>query len=263
MKTLLQILNKHYDKNLLDYKTFRKDFESKQTLLKECAISNDAKTDSEVLHVEMVYHSIAIKQKFEDVFFDTFVHMFDYWYDLTYLERKKQMNMDIERLMETLPYFMEGKQKIFMPCFDVAFNHLYTDEIVLLDLKQYHAFIRTFTKEIKEHMYGVRSFEIGSTSADVILADDQMYVLYHSLTHRLYLYQNDHFVHALSLDPKCTVSQYDHLKELATAFMSEDEDAMIAILNESELISSKMQKKLTKYQSKKDKKKNRKGDNKE
>lgn len=263
MKTLLQILNKHYDKQLLDYKPFRKAFESKQACLKECAISNDAKTDSEVLHVEMIYHSIAIKQKFEDVFFDTYVHMFDYWYDLTYLERKKQMNMDIDRLMETLPYFMEGKQKIFMPCFDVSFNHLYTDEIVLLDLKQYHTFIRTFAKEIKDHIYGVRAFEIGSTSADVIMAKEHTYVLYHPLTHRLYMYQHDHFEQALSLDPKCPVTAYDALKELATAFMANDEDTMLALLCDSEFISSKMHKKLTHYQNKKQKKKNRKGDNKE
>ena len=96
MKTIYDRLNKVYDKTLLDQKDIRKHYRTICDLLEEYQIPHDGKSDDAVIQNEIVYESLLVKRQFEDVFFDTYVKMFDYWYDLNYLERKAQMNVDVE-----------------------------------------------------------------------------------------------------------------------------------------------------------------------
>ena len=142
MKTIYDRLNKVYDKTLLDQKDIRKHYRTICDLLEEYQIPHDGKSDDAVIQNEIVYESLLVKRQFEDVFFDTYVKMFDYWYDLNYLERKAQMNVDVERFVKELRHFEADGETIYMPAFAPGFNHLYHTEIVLLDLKQYHKFIR-------------------------------------------------------------------------------------------------------------------------
>lgn len=250
MKTLLQVLNKAYDKQLLDHKAFRKEWEQKKQVLQQFQIACDKTSDVDIFQYEMIYYSIKMKQRFEDTFFDTYVHMFDYWYDLTYLERKQQMNTDIERLMETLPFFMEGDQKIFFPCFTIAYNHLYTDEIVLLDLKQYRAFIRDFAHEVHTGLYGVRPYQNACCSAQVCVEDGDAFVLYHPITHRLYRHKDGCFHATCSLNPKISIEDNDLLRDLARAFLHDDQDEMLTYMLQGVGVSSKMMHKLEKLQKK-------------
>ena len=142
MKTVYDILNKAYDKTLLDLKEVRQHHRKVCELLEEYQVPHDGKRDDDVIQCEILYESLMVKRQFEDVFFDTYVKMYDYWYDLNYLERKAQMNVDIDRFVSELRHFEAEGETIYMPAFAPGFNHLYHTEIVLLDLKQYHRFIR-------------------------------------------------------------------------------------------------------------------------
>lgn len=255
MKNLMERCNKKYDKPIIAGKIYKKEYDKMKLCLTEYGIPMEKKDDPSYFWLEIMYYSIQVKLRFEEVFLDTYVKMFDYWYDLTYLERKKQMNIDIDRLREQLPSFKAGEQDIYMPCFDKRFNNLYATEIVLLDLKQYHAFIRTFDKEIYEHLYGVDAFLYGCNSAEVVAQGEESFVLYHRGVNRLYVYRHDTYTHCLSFDPKQVPEEDSIIKQIAAYLLQEQEDEIIALLQDSELISKKMKQKLQKYQKKKQGKK--------
>lgn len=256
MKTLAQLLNKKYDKELLSYKEEKKAFSNISQLLSSYEIPVQAKSDHDVIRLEVIYNSLLVKQRFEEVFFDTYVKMFDYWYDLTYQERKKQMNVDIDRLKEELTCFMSGEEAVYMPSFDERINHLYATEIVLLDLKQYHRYIRECASEVREHLYGVLPFQHGFSSTRVYAEGEDSYVLYHPRTHRLYLYRNDTFTSQLSFDPSCEEEE-DTLKQIAMHMLLDQEEEILNIVLASNLVAEKTKKKLRKLQAKQLKKKNK------
>ena len=173
MKTIYDRLNKVYDKTLLDQKDIRKHYRTICDLLEEYQIPHDGKSDDAVIQNEIVYESLLVKRQFEDVFFDTYVKMFDYWYDLNYLERKAQMNVDVERFVKELRHFEADGETIYMPAFAPGFNHLYHTEIVLLDLKQYHKFIRECAKEVQYRRYGAKPFQYGFSSCELLAEADK------------------------------------------------------------------------------------------
>lgn len=251
MKTVIELVNKKYDKTLLDDKDYKKTFLKMCALLKEYDIAANAKTDAECFRIEMLYHALCNKRQFEDVFFDTYVTMFDYWYDLTYLERKQQMNIEIAKLKTTLPHFMSNDKEIYLPCFDERFNSLYTNEIVLLDLKQYHTFIRSCANEIKEHLYGYESYAHGFSSCEICAWDSlQDYVLYHTITRRFYVYRQDVCTMMFSLDPKQKECPLAVRYGIAKALLREDEEELLSLLIEYPLVGERFKKKLRKYQQK-------------
>lgn len=254
MQNFIELLNKTYDKHLCDKKAFYKPFKKQAALLQEYQINVAMKTDCDIFQCEIILYSIHVKQAFEAVFLDTYVTMFDYWYELTYLERKKQMNLDIERLMDTLPSFMIEDSRIFMPCFDASFNRLYTEEIVLLDLKQYHVFMNTFVDQIHPGLYGVEPYRQACSSAQVLATGSHAFVLYHPLVHRFYHYLDGACVNTLSLDPKNDKEEDAAHRELAALFLLQDEDALLQMLVEKDFVHAKMKKRLQKYQLKKAKK---------
>ena len=184
MKTIYDRLNKVYDKTLLDQKDIRKHYRTICDLLEEYQIPHDGKSDDAVIQNEIVYESLLVKRQFEDVFFDTYVKMFDYWYDLNYLERKAQMNVDVERFVKELRHFEADGETIYMPAFAPGFNHLYHTEIVLLDLKQYHKFIRECAKEVQYRRYGAKPFQYGFSSCELLAEADEGYVVFHPILHR-------------------------------------------------------------------------------
>lgn len=253
MKTIYEIVNKAYDKALLNHKEFRKQYHTITELLQEYDIPHDGKSDDEVIHNEIIYRSLLIKQQFEEVFFDTYVTMFDYWYDLTYQERKKQMNVDIARLCEQLAHFEADGETIYMPAFDASFNHLYHTEIVLLDLKQYHRYIRECAKEVNGYRYQAEPFRHGFSSCELVGEKKHRFVIYHPLMHRWYVYEEKRLITTLSSNPECEVKQA-WKQTIAQALLAEDEEPLVKLLEEYGIIGKHPQKKLRRLLQKKEKK---------
>lgn len=223
MKTIYDRLNKVYDKTLLDQKDIRKHYRTICDLLEEYQIPHDGKSDDAVIQNEIVYESLLVKRQFEDVFFDTYVKMFDYWYDLNYLERKAQMNVDVERFVKELRHFEADGETIYMPAFAPGFNHLYHTEIVLLDLKQYHKFIRECAKEVQYRRYGAKPFQYGFSSCELLAEADEGYVVFHPILHRWYLYDAGGLKRSVSVDMKQEL-QEDWKQEIALLLLKEQHD---------------------------------------
>ena len=220
MQNMEMILNRAYDKPFYKTKTYRKAVKKMDRFLKPYDILVEGKSDVDCFEKEIIFHSLKTKQQFEDVFFDTYVSMYDYWYDLTYQER---------------------------------INNLYTDENVLLDLKQYHRYIRTCHQEIKLHPYGAQCYKNDFSSAEVLFQKDGDFVLYHPLMHRFYVNKNNTWAKVLSFDPKKECSE-EALRKLAVSIFYDEEDTVINILLKEELVGKKIKRRLEIYQRKKQKK---------
>lgn len=251
MKDVIKRLQKTYDKRIVDHKQVKKKWKRQKEQLMELGVSINKEDDAMYFQYEIILKSIASKALFEETFLNTYVTMYDYWYDLTYQERKRQMNIDIQQTKASMNYFIYEEQAIYMPCFDRSFNHLYTDEIVLLDLKQYHAFIRSFAKEIKFDLYGVLPFLHGFSSAHVVLRQGDDFVVYHELVNRFYLYKDSKFYKAISLDPKHVCEDSQVQQQIAYALVHDDEDALLEQILTHHLVSNRIAKQLKRYQHKK------------
>lgn len=253
MKTLLELMNQTYDKKLENHKEYKKKLQDMKGFLTKNKVSCKESDDLSCLRYELLVKSIENKQKLEDVFFDTYVKMHDYWYDLTYLERKKQMNVDIDACKRTLDGFVYEKEEIFMPCFDQRMNHLYNTEIVLLDLKQYHVFIREFQKEIQYDLYGTKPYEHGFSSAIITAQMGDSFVLYQKDARRLYRFEHGVYETALSLDPRMEQEVMEDIRMISMLFLLDREEDMASTLIAGSLINDKMKKKIRKLMAKRQK----------
>ena len=236
---------------MVEHKDIKKQWKKQKEELQELGIQIQNEDDSSYFQYEILLKSLEVKAKFEEVFLDTYVVMYDYWYDLTYQERKKQMNVDIDKLKETLVCFDYEGQEIYMPSFDRDFNHLYTDEIVLLDLKQYHTFIRTFSKQVVLHAFGIQPFLHHFSSAQVIEESATCFVLYHACMNRYYVYENDTCNKVLSLDPKKINEDEIVHQQIAEALIKNDEDQLIELMLQYDVVSKHMHKQIEKLKTKK------------
>lgn len=248
MMTLYERLHKKYKKRLVSHKQIRKEWKKRKEALEDVGIVVPKEDDTSYFQYEIIEQSLLMKQRFEEVFFDTYVNMFDYWHDLTYQERKKQMNIEIHKLLQHSTSFLYNDKTVYMPCFDESFNNLYSNEIVLLDLKQYHAFIRNFSRELKYDYYGVLPFLHGFSSATVMASHEQDFVLYHPLPNRFYLYKQGIFHTSLSFDPKKREQREELLHEIADALLQDNEDDIIHYILENDIVSKRFMKKIVKYQ---------------
>lgn len=251
MKSLDVILYDLYGKNkLLHLKESKAKYEHMKELFQSYGMKCSMNSDADVFCNEVLYASLLAKQRFEDVFFKVYTEMYDYWYDLTYQQRKQFMNIELVQLKEELPYFIEEQQRIYFPCFPIFFNHLYTDELVLLDLKQYKKFIREFSYEVNFSLYDARIYDYGFCSAFLVARNQESFVLYHDKMNRFYLYNQMKCVKEYSLDPKATRLSSKQLINFAFAVLYEDEQALLTMMINEGVLGKKGMKKILKYQRK-------------
>lgn len=251
MKSLDIQLHKLYGKHrLIHTKEFKEKHKKMKQLLNQYAISMEGTEDTDLFLQEIIYTSLLAKRKFEDIFFEMYTSMYDYWYDLTYQQRKRFMNQALVDLKQELSSFQDGKQTIFFPCFTPFLNHLYTDELVLLDLKQYKAYIRNCAKEVNLSCYGVRMYDYGFCSAQCVAQNHTSFVLYHEIVNRFYLYKETTCVKELSLDPKQDRLSKQQITKLAFSLLYEDEKALLEAILQEEILGKKGQKKVVKYNQK-------------
>lgn len=256
MKNLEEILNKKYHKKLEKFSSYKEKTKQMQTTFKEYGVGCVIKDEWSFYQIEIIYEGILNKQRFEDTYLTTFVSMHDFWEDLDYQERKHQMNVDIDAMRKELKSFPYEGEEIYLPMFDQRMNRLYTQEIVLLELKQYKRFVKKFDDVIEENMYGVLPYVYNFTSCLFICGDDHYFSIYNPDVNRLYFIENYHCTHTLSFDPaKSDATNYEEIKQIAEAFMVNDETMCANLVVQSALVHDGMKKKIDKYLKKQEKKK--------
>lgn len=256
MKNLEEILTKKYHKKLEKLNSYKEKLRKMQLTFKEYGVGCVVKDEWSFYQIEIMYEGILNKQRFEDTYLTTFVSMHDFWEDLDYQERKHQMNVDIDAMRKELKSFPYENEEIYLPMFDQRMNRLYTQEIVLLELKQYKRFVKKFDDVIQENAYGVLPYVYNFTSCLFICGESHYFAIYNPDVNRLYFIENFNCTHTLSFDPsKSDATNFDEIKMIAETFMKNDEVVCAKLIRESGLVHDGIKKKIDKYLKKLEKKK--------
>lgn len=248
MKTVSMILNKKYKKDIRKLPVYKKRLLMMQKQFKEYGIACIVKDEFSYYQIEIMYEGLKNKQRFEDVYLTTYVTMHDFWQDLDYQERKHQMNVDVNRMRKELKSFPYENDEIYIPMFDQKMNRLYTQEIVLLELKQYGRFIKKFDDVILKDLYGVLPYKYNFTSCLYVSGEESSLALYNPDVNRLYFVQNHVCVSTLSFDPqRSEQSDFEEIKNIAMLAMAQKEGDLAQAILASALIQDSTKKKLEKY----------------
>lgn len=248
MKNVREILAKKYHKSLRKVTSYKARLFEMQKLFKEYGIACVMKDEFSFFQIEIIYESILNKQRFEDTYLTTYVTMHDFWEDLDYQERKHQMNVDIDRMRKELKSFPFNNEEIYMPMFDERMNRLYTQEIVLLELKQYGRFQRKFDDVIQKDLYGINPYMYNFTSCLFICGDEKHFSIYNPDLNRLYFIEDFVCTSQLSFDPsKSGDTDFETMKHIAQLYMRQEEQELAKLLIDSNLINEHIKKKLNKY----------------
>lgn len=245
MTNLEKILQKKYKDKLLKLSIYKKKLAKEQELLKEYGISCNPKDDISYFQCEVLYESVYNKKRLEDSFMESYVEMQDFWDDLDYKERNHLVHVDIGRRCGDLKNFEYQGQTIYIPILDGKINHMYADEIVNLELKQYRTLTKDFSAHICNGVYGSYPYQHRFSSAEWIAEDDRGYCLYFSRLNRFYYVVNETCESILSLDPERRDVLDDEQKTLlAIAFMKNDEKTLSELILKYQCVDEKIQKKI-------------------
>lgn len=248
MKTISDILSKKYHKKLEKLPFYKEKLLAMQKLFKEYGIACVVKDEFSFYQIEYMYEGILNKQRFEETYLTTYVSMHDFWTDLDYQERKHQMNVDIDQMRKELKSFPYEGEEIYIPMFDQRMNRLYTQEIVLLELKQYGRFTKKFDDVIQKNLYGILPYMYNFTSCLFIHGDDAYFSIYNPDVNRLYFIKDFACIGTLSFHPqKSEETDFDEIKQLAQSYMEGNEEALAQMLCASSLVDEGVKKKLQKY----------------
>lgn len=253
MTKVEQILQKKYKDKVLKLAAYKKKLSKMQSFLKEYGIPCNPKDDISYFRCEVLYESIFNKKRLEDCFLESFVEMQDFWQGLDYKERNHLVHVDIDRKCSDLKYLITGEQKVYMPVFDEHINHIYADEIVNLELKQYRLFTKDFRGYIQDGLYDGLPYKNHFSSAEWIADSDKGYCLYFSKLNRFYLMEDGNCTGILSLDPQ----RKDRLNPekqsvLALLFMNHDEKGIAEMILECDCVDERCKKKIAKAMHKMD-----------
>lgn len=248
MTQIEKILQKKYKDKILKLSIYKKKLLKQQELLKEYRIPCNPKDDFSYFQSEVLYESIYNKKRLEDSFMESFVEMQDFWFDLDYKERNHLVHVDINRRCLDLKHFQYQDQLIYIPIFDEKMNHIYANEIVSLELKQYRLLTKDFSNQIRNGIYGSLPYQNHFSSADFVAEDEHGYCLYFSKLNRFYYIVNEVCERILPLDPERKELLKDEEKRLlAMAFMQSDEKTLGNLILQYQCVNERTHKKIEKY----------------
>lgn len=244
---ILKLLNKKYDRKLEKQDSYQTMYKELTILANEYGIVLEYSGDFICLQYEILYHSLCNKIKFEETFLKTYVMMHDYWNDLDYLERKHQVNVDVDQMKGDLIHFVYQDEVIYLPIFDEKMNRMYHHEMVLFDLKQYGKLRREFKQYIKLNRYGIELWKSDFTRAEFVREWDSMYCLYVRELNRFYIIEDDQCIDTISLDPTANELDHEQLILISQLYEKKDAQSLIEFIINEKLIQDKLVKKFERY----------------
>lgn len=247
MKELIKICEKEKT-DLFRVKEVKWEIEEMQKLFKSFDRKITIKNDLEFFYAQLLKCTLVNKRKFETAFLKAFDEMADYWQSLNYQEKKRLMNVEIDKCKKELPYQIKNQQKQYLPLFDDRMNQIYSEEMVLFELKQYHNVIHDFDALLdkKINMCAIRDH---LTSLQFIEGNENCYSAFCLLNHKFYLFKDNEIVFALTLS-KCNIDQIMKLAEFSTLLKQDNMLAMIDFILQEQWCSDKILKKLGKIAAK-------------
>ncbi|MBR3840918.1 MAG: hypothetical protein IKM20_07275 [Erysipelotrichales bacterium] len=111
----------------------------------------ELKTELDYIMMSTVFQSIVNKMQIENAYLLVKDSLVEFWGTLDYQERKRIVNIDMNKTYEELPHFMSLKdgKNVYITFLDSRMNEIYTEETVMFELKQYHSLFLNYKEFIQ------------------------------------------------------------------------------------------------------------------
>lgn len=240
---LLNKICKNDSIKLLKCDVVKKFIKENSIYLSRYNITFPIKKDDDYFYFEALIQTLKNKEVIEGSFVKSYDDMYDYWQTLTYEEKKRLINADLQKNIQNLKYVGFNDRKYYVPVFNDKINSIYEKEMVLFELKQYNK-LRFDCKEMIDHsMVTLPMIQYHFTSLEYIQGNDSDYWCYCKVNQLIY-----HFVKSKIEEVFPLVGfngDVHELNEFITLY-HDDEISCIQFLIEKKWISERMIKKMTK-----------------
>lgn len=240
---LLNKIRKNDWMKLLKCNEIKKFVKENSIYLTRYNISLPIKTDIEYFYFEALVQTLKNKEVFEGSFVKSFDDMFDYWQTLTYEEKKRMINADLEKNIKDLKCIHLNDRKYYLPVMNDKINAIYENEMVLFELKQYNKLRFDCKDMIDKYEITLPMIQSSFTSLEYIQGEELDYYCYCKVNHLIY-----HFVDSKIVEVFPIIGfngNIEELKEFLLLYQT-DEIACIQLLMDKKWISEKMIKKMIK-----------------
>ena len=240
---LLNKIRKNDWMKLLKCNEIKKFVKENSIYLTRYNISLPIKTDIEYFYFEALVQTLKNKEVFEGSFVKSFDDMFDYWQTLTYEEKKRMINADLEKNIKDLKCIHLNDRKYYLPVMNDKINAIYENEMVLFELKQYNKLRFDCKDMIDKYEITLPMIQSSFTSLEYIQGEELDYYCYCKVNHLIY-----HFVDSKIVEVFPILGfngNIEELKEFLLLYQT-DEIACIQLLMDKKWISEKMIKKMIK-----------------
>ena len=241
---LLKKIQKKDEVKLLKCDAVKRFIRENEHYLKRYNIDLVIKKDEDFFYFECLVQTLKNKEQFEGCFVKSYDDMIDYWQTLTYEERKRLINIDIEKVKEEMPFTVRNNQRLYLPCMNERINAIYENEMVLFELKQYNRLRFDCKDMIDQYSLTCEMVSFHFTSLQLVQLDVNGYWAYCPLSSTLYHFIDDRI--AESFPFVRFQREMNELEEWLLLYQQEDEEACLKMLIEKGWISEKMTKKMTK-----------------
>ncbi|MGN1344303.1 MAG: hypothetical protein ACI4U3_06965 [Traorella sp.] len=242
MKWLKKIL-KHEEKKLLKTTQVNKNIKEYQKYLNFYHIKHSQKTEIDYFYCEALIQTLKNKELIENTFVISYDNMVDYWQTLTYEERKRLINIDIQQAIQNIPHVIRNNQNYYLPIMNDRMNKLYENEMVLFELKQYNRLRFDCKDMIEQEQLSLDLVQYHFTSLEYVLGDENNFYAYCSINETLYHFVDHQIMDSFTL---IHISNLYDLDSFIDFYENKDEINCINYVIEKKMISDKMIKKVTK-----------------
>lgn len=241
---LIKKIQKKDEIKLLKCDAVKRFIKENEHYLKRYHIDLSIKKEEDFFYFECLVQTLKNKEAFEGCFVKSYDDMIDYWQTLNYEERKRLINIDIDRIKEKLPFVVRDQQKLYLPCMNERINAIYENEMVLFELKQYNRLRFDCKDMIDQHHLTCEMVSFHFTSLELAEIDENGYWAYCPLSSALYHFVDDVICESFPLVR--FQGEINELEDWISLYLKEDEEACIRMFIEKGWISEKMTRKMTK-----------------
>lgn len=167
------------------------------------------KSEMDYIHASVIFRSLENKLKLENAFLLVRDDLNDFWSTLDYTERKRMVNIDMQKTLEELPSFFYKKWgcDVYISFFDERLNELYRSEMVMFELRQYSQLMQQYKEFITEQGdFDLDMFNGTFVPTLCLKREEGVTILYNETLHKIYVEEGNDLYSFPLLDSNATNS---------------------------------------------------------
>lgn len=229
--------------------------EEHKNVLETLGIRTKTKSEIDLFNLEILLRAIDSKNAIDgayDLFNAANYDMFDY---ITYEEKRKMFNNDLEKVLVTLPHFCdkESLKDIYIPIYSPEINNWFISDYQILLLKQHAEYLKnqTITPTTAYQYYGPRIFDTDFSCLKKIYENESHVAYFYEELGTIYLFVKEDFslICRIVVGDDARHSQkavIEDAKELVELYEKGDYTQFVDYMHDHQLISDHTYKKINK-----------------